>query len=196
MKADRFAHALEPHLDDALNYCRALCVRQTNQDAEDILQVALLKAYRGFDGLKKSQSFKAWLFRIITNSYYTQTRNHFWKRFVPIEQNDQSFPGVYTEDNELNLSMKYALMQLSKKERVAILLYEIGGFSIREITEFQGDNSQSAVKSRLSRARQRLKHFLQLDQDNRQKSFLTSHHLPGDLQYETIQMAEEINIKK
>ena len=197
MDAERFTNALKPHLDDALNYCRALCVNQSNEEAEDILQTALLKAYRGFSKLKKTDSFKSWLFKIITNCFYTQTRLQFWKRFIPLDGTNSEFPEVYSESKELNLSMRYALMRLSKKERVAILLYEVGGFNVTQIAEFQGENSNSAVKSRLSRSRQKMKQYLTDSfRSSASNRYLTSNKLLGDLQYETIQMAEEINIKE
>ncbi|HEU4454664.1 MAG TPA: sigma factor-like helix-turn-helix DNA-binding protein, partial [Longimicrobium sp.] len=50
-----------------------------------------------------------------------------------------------------------ALSGLSNKERAAVLLFELGGFSIEEIAGIQGERSISAVKSRLSRARARLR---------------------------------------
>ena len=61
------------------------------------------------------------------------------------------------EDTEILYS---ALSKLSAKERSAILLFEIADFSIEEITEIQGENSQSAVKSRLSRVRKKLNKYL------------------------------------
>lgn len=88
-------------------------------------------------------------------------------------------------------------MRLSKKERVAILLYEVGGFNVTQIAEFQGENSNSAVKSRLSRSRQKMKQYLTDSfRSSASNRYLTSNKLLGDLQYETIQMAEEINIKE
>jgi len=53
--------------------------------------------------------------------------------------------------------LKHQLAILDKREREAIILFEVSGFSIEEIRRIQGDRSISAVKSRLSRARSRLK---------------------------------------
>ena len=64
----------------------------------------------------------------------------------------------YFEDNQLLVA---ALSRLEAKERSSILLFEIGGFSIKEITEIQKENSESAVKSRLSRTRKKLKEFME-----------------------------------
>ena len=57
-------------------------------------------------------------------------------------------PGAYTDTLAV-------LGRLRSKERAALLLYELAGFSINEVAEIQGDRSASAVKSRLSRARTR-----------------------------------------
>lgn len=64
----------------------------------------------------------------------------------------------YFEDNQWLVA---ALSQLEDKERSSILLFEIGGFSIKEITDIQKENSESAVKSRLSRTRKKLKEFME-----------------------------------
>jgi DNA-directed RNA polymerase specialized sigma24 family protein len=58
-----------------------------------------------------------------------------------------------------------ALYSLTEKERAAILLFELGGFSLIEIQQIQGEKSLSAIKSRLSRTREKLRHkILQLEQ--------------------------------
>ena len=197
MDSKRFTSALKPHLDDALNYCRALCAGKSIQEAEDVLQNALLKAYKGFSQLENADRFKSWLFKIITNCFYNQFRMQFWKRFIPLDEKENSFPDIYTTSPDMNLSMKYALMNLSRKERVAVLLFEIGGFTVKEISVLQKENSISAVKSRLSRARKKMKNYLmELDLPSRKNPYVTSNTLLGDLQYETIQMAEKTNIKE
>ncbi|MBC8479132.1 MAG: RNA polymerase sigma factor [FCB group bacterium] len=199
MKADRFTSLLKPHLDDALNYCRALCAQQSAHDAEDVLQNALIKAYKNFSKLEKQSSFRSWLFKIITNSFLNANRSSFWKKFLPMSsiQNGGDFPEIYTEGPDLNMSMRYALSRLSFKERVAILLYEVGGFSVGEIAAFQNEKSDSAVKSRLSRTRKKLKVYLTEPDDSKKNyPFLTSTEMMGDLQYETIQLAEKVDVNQ
>jgi len=199
LQVDRFTKTLKPHLDDALNYCRALCSGRAVDDADDILQIALTRAFRAFDSLEKPGSFKPWFFRIITNTFYTQTRSYFWKRHSSLDEleNMDSFPHIYSETNDLNLSMQDALSRLSKKERVAILLFEVGGFSVKEIADFQGEKSPSAIKSRLSRTRAKMKKYLTESlNSSSDRRVLTSKQTMGDLQYETISLAEKINIKK
>jgi RNA polymerase sigma-70 factor (ECF subfamily) len=162
---DPFTAALEPCYGDALRYCRALCARWSPSDAEDVLQDALLKALRGYDGLKDKAKFRPWLFQIVTRTFQSASRRGFWKRFVPIDAGGEAerIPGVFhgPEWTEERLAILGALAGLSAKERAAVLLFEVGGFQIDEIAAIQGDRSLSAVKSRLSRARSRLKDRLE-----------------------------------
>jgi DNA-directed RNA polymerase specialized sigma24 family protein len=72
------------------------------------------------------------------------------------------FPQIFEkETNELNQkALLKALGQVTEKERVAIVLFEVGNFSIEEIRLIQGEKSLSAVKSRISRTRTKLKELI------------------------------------
>lgn len=158
-----FTHLLKPHYNDAVNYCRALCAGQDQVETEEILQQSLLKAFEKVDSLKNPEIFKNWLFQIITNSFYNAVRRPFWKRFVSqnnvIEGKDFNiYAADYFDENQLLIA---ALSRLEAKERSAILLFEIGGFSIKEITTIQRERSESAIKSRLSRTRLKLKEIME-----------------------------------
>ena len=74
------------------------------------------------------------------------------------EENFHIYERDYFEDNQLLVA---TLSQLDKKERTCLLLFEIGGFSIKEIAHIQQEKSESAVKSRLSRTRKKLKEFVE-----------------------------------
>ena len=115
----------------------------------------------------------------------------------PIFPHPEEFPEIYTEGPDLNISMRYALSKLTFKERVAVLLYEVAGFSVKEISKFQNERSESAIKCRLSRARTKLRTTLdEQSKTAKTNSFLTSTEMMGDLQYETIQLAEKVDINK
>ncbi|HEX8454913.1 MAG TPA: RNA polymerase sigma factor [Longimicrobium sp.] len=160
-----FADALHPHYEDALRYSRALCARSNSAaDAEDVLQDAFLNALRKYDSLKDHEKFRAWLFTIITRSFHNHVRRSFWKRFIPMSapEAERTLPTLYNRDPSVEdrLLIDGALARLNSGDRTAILLYEVGGFSVREIASMCGDRSLSAVKSRLARARQRLRTVL------------------------------------
>lgn len=132
------------------------------------MQQALLKAFEKIDSLKDEGRFRSWFFQIITRCFYNAVRKPFWSRFVSLnsvkgEAAFTFFTDDFFEENQLLIG---GLSRLDRKERAAILLFEIGGFSIKEITKMQNEKSESAVKSRLSRSRKKLKEFMvQLEQD-------------------------------
>jgi RNA polymerase sigma-70 factor (ECF subfamily) len=179
---DSFTAALEPCYADALRYCRALCAQWSPSEAEDVLQDALLKALRGYDGLQDRSRFRPWLFQIITRTFHSAARRGFWKRFVPMEAggDHERVPGVFhgAAWTEERLAILGALATLSARERAAVLLFELGGFSIDEIADIQGERTASAVKSRLSRARARLRERLEPGPHTRRTPARAFRHRP------------------
>ena len=144
---NEFLELLKPEYNDAVNYCRALCAGWSPDDAEDVLQQALLNGLEGFDSLNDAGKFRSWFFKIITRTFYSSVRRHFWKKFIPMDKIHSDIPEIYprSELNEDRLIISSALSRLSPKERTAILLYEIAGFSIEEIRQMQNEKSVSAV---------------------------------------------------
>ena len=180
MGSSAFSDALAPHYNDALRYCHALTARTVRIEAEDILQEALLKALKNFDQLEAPSRFRVWLFQIITRTYLSERRKAYWKRILPFESGVMHMPDVYASvplTNE-HLALLDALSLLATRQRAALLLFELAGFSLEEIRVIQGDRSVSAVKSRLSRARQKLKRIIQESNDtiSRKTALSTLHH--------------------
>ena len=158
--ADAFADALRPHYDDAVRYCRALCATWAPHEAEDVLQAALLRAYEGFGALRDRDRFRPWLFRTLTRTHATAARRHTLRRLVPFPADAERELGLFAEPTEPELALRAALARLGRKERAALLLYEVAGLSVEEVREAQGDRTASAVKVRLHRARARLRDML------------------------------------
>jgi RNA polymerase sigma-70 factor (ECF subfamily) len=155
---DAFLEALRPHYDDALRYSRALCARWSPQEAEDVFQSALLKALEAHGSLREPERFRAWFFQILTRTFYGAVRRHAVRRVLPLPSEAEAESlGLYDEAAEPGTlgDLLAVLGRLKSKERAALLLYEVAGFSVSEVAEIQGDASPSAVKSRLSRARSR-----------------------------------------
>jgi RNA polymerase sigma-70 factor, ECF subfamily len=204
-EADKFLENLKPHYNDALKYSRALCARWSPDEAEDVLQQSLLLALENFGKLRDEGSFRSWFFKIITTTFYTATRKHFWKKFIPLDSGTApEMPDVFSRDEneqtENRMVLNRALERISAKERAAILLFEIGEFSIEEIRVMQNEKSISAVKSRLSRARTRLKKYI-----TEEENFLTrasakksdnSGDFTGDIEYDTIRLISEIRTER
>ena len=160
--SENFIELLEPIYSNVLNYCLALTRSET--EAKDLLQDALLKALENFDSLKDQRKFKSWLFTILTRQYYalyhkSLIRKTFLKKF---HEETATFPQVFeTVTNEYDQNaLKKAMSLIGDKERTAIVLFEIGGFSMEEIKKIQGEKSLSAVKSRISRTRTKLKELI------------------------------------
>jgi len=155
---DAFLAALRPHYDDALRTCRALCAGWQPSEAEDVFQSALLKALETFGQLRDRDAFRPWLFQILTRTFYSAVRWRRVRRVLPLPTEVEAERlGLFSDEPEAGAraDLMAALARLAPKERAALLLYEVAGFSVAEIAEVQGDRSRSAVKSRLARARQR-----------------------------------------
>ncbi len=207
MDNNKFLELLKPDYNDAVKYCRALCGKWSADDAEDVLQQSLLQALENFDNLKDITKFRSWFFKIITRTFYSMVRKHFWKKFLPLENYSyiSEMPEIFdrAEQNDNRELLQKALSKLSVKERAAILLFEIGGFSIEEITAIQNEKSRSAVKSRLSRTRAKLKKYIKqvtgqqpLEQNNTSLNFLIPvNNLNGDIENETLKLMAETNQK-
>lgn len=206
MSKSEFTNLLKPHYNDAVNYCRALCSGASKAEAEDVLQQALLKAYENISALKDSNKFRSWFFQIITRCFYDAVRKPFWSRFVSLDSEEgkaafQIFEDDFFESNQILIGV---LSKIGKKERTALLLFEIGGFSIKEITEIQKEKSESAVKSRLSRTRKKLEEFmvtLERESDSTLKSIklnivqtqnIAPQRTTKDLYHETSNVIKEI----
>jgi RNA polymerase sigma-70 factor (ECF subfamily) len=168
---EEFIAFLQPHYNSAAQYCRALF--QGTRDAEDGLQDAIIVAMENFGALKEKEKFRSWFFTIITRTFYAAKRREAkkGKLFAVLAERNTAFPAVY-QDDVLSIKetvLQAALQSLTEKERAAILLFELGGFSLTEIQGIQGEKSLSAIKSRLSRTREKLRHkILQLEQLNEQ----------------------------
>jgi RNA polymerase sigma-70 factor (ECF subfamily) len=151
------------HMD--LLYNTAVQMTRNVPDAEDLVQETFVKAYRFFDKFKRGTNCKAWLFKIMKNSFI----NAFRKRSreparVDFEQVEATLeagpevpvletaePGRFFEE-VLEDEVKEALDQLPFEFRMVTILSDIEGFSYQEIAEAM-DCPIGTVRSRLSRAR-------------------------------------------
>ena len=198
-KNERFICLLKPQYSDALKYCKALCSKRSVDDAEDVLQQSFLKALENYGSLSDESKFRSWLFTIITREFYNLVRNDFWKKFMPAgnEERDFEFPQVYSRQDEegTGLLLRKALSVISNEERTAVLLFEIGGFSTEEIRIIQNEKSLSAVKSRLSRARKKMKDFIEKEEMNLNKQYFNKTIIIGDINNETIRLLPETDGK-
>jgi RNA polymerase sigma-70 factor, ECF subfamily len=166
----RFADLAMEHMDSL--YAGALRMTRNPADAEDIVQETYLKAYRGFEGFEEGTNLKAWLFRILTNTFINRYRQqkrrpdetdlddvedfYLYRRLGGI---DEARISKSAEDTLLELftddEVKEALESLPETFRMAVLLADVEGFAYKEIAEIL-DIPIGTVMSRLHRGRKAL----------------------------------------
>ena len=135
--------------------------------AEDITQETFLKAYQRLSTLKEPQSFASWLYVITANHCKAWLRKkRMWTQSLEDTSSAQLEKATYsghiiaenermTEETQREV-VKKLLAKLQESDRTVITLYYLGGMTYEEISNFLGV-SVGAIKSRLHRARQRLK---------------------------------------
>jgi RNA polymerase sigma-70 factor, ECF subfamily len=154
-RQQRFVRLVEPHHDRALGFARCLCASAA--DGDDLFQIVLLRALERIDQLRDDGAFRAWFYRIIVSVHRNRSRRPFWRRLVPLD--DYRAPDVPVDEALASAQRaRIALGCLAPEQRETILLFEIDGWSVDEIAALHGV-SVSAVKSRLVRARERLREF-------------------------------------
>jgi len=168
--AARFERDVSPFLQSL--YGGALRMTRNPADAEDLVQESMLKAFAAFGSFTEGTNLKAWLFRILTNTYINQYRK---KQRAPLQTSaDELTDGQLNEVGE-NLGLRSAeaeamakladgeivdaLAALPDDFRMAVYLVDIEGFSYKEAAEIM-DTPVGTVMSRLSRGRKQLRELL------------------------------------
>ncbi|MEM9930200.1 MAG: RNA polymerase sigma factor [Bacteroidota bacterium] len=151
-----FLHWYEPIHERFIRYCDARCLGLEN--AEDMVQDAILSALEQWDKLENKDRLLAYMIGIVNNRQRNLLRSRaVHRRYVEDRKrtlNDR-LPARPEAALDLHFLLK-AMDELPEHQREVLLLRSVSGFSIREIAEIQ-QISEGAVKTRLSRARQRLR---------------------------------------
>jgi RNA polymerase sigma-70 factor (ECF subfamily) len=150
----RLLALLAPLHDRARATARRLC--RSDADGDDLFQEAVLRAFDRLGDLRDDGRFRSWFFAILLSLHRHRQRRHFWRRLLPLDGQSEPLRPPEADRVDGAERMATALASLSAKEREAVVLFEIEGFTLDEIASLQGD-SLSAIKSRLSRARLRLR---------------------------------------
>ena len=157
-RQEEFMALYRPCHDAFCRYCHGLT--GDREDAMDLVGDAVLVALENFDRLRKKESFRAWLFgiarRLILHAY---RRRKFTGRYSEEDAHLLPDPEPSPDFNPDVEALYAALGRLPLKQREAITLFELSGFSLEEIKKIQG-GSLSGVKSRLKRAREKLGEIL------------------------------------
>lgn len=139
-------------------YRLAKSILKSEEDTRDAVQESVLTAYEKFETLRDRNKFRPWLMRILANTAYEMLRKR--KCEVDIDSMDLIAPETGNSDD--SVSLRAALDTLSNDLRDVTVLFYYEEMSVKEISHILGI-TQSAVKTRLSRARQKLKMILSVE---------------------------------
>jgi RNA polymerase sigma-70 factor (ECF subfamily) len=166
-KQNDFQEEVIPHLDAMYNF--ALRLTSEPNDAEDLVQDTIVKAYRFFDSYQKGTNAKAWLFRILKNSYINSYRKQS-KQPSQVDYDEvsafyETIRADRTDTSDLEDRMfrelidddiSNALQRLPEDFRTVVLLCDVENFTYEEIANML-DVPIGTIRSRLHRGRNLLK---------------------------------------
>lgn len=162
----QFETLLQPHLQRLYQ----LAFRFTGQraDAEDLVQDVVIKLYPRLQEMQKIEKLSPWLARVLYRHFVDRTRS---KQRSPIHlvADDEATPEDYsngstgpadnTEESILQNRLQSALQRLNDDQRALVILHDVEGYTLNEIHRMH-DVSIGTLKSRLNRARSRLRELL------------------------------------
>ncbi|MDY6858658.1 MAG: RNA polymerase sigma factor [Pseudomonadota bacterium] len=143
----------------------ALSLTRNGSAADDLVQDAIVKAWRNIDSYQVGTNMRAWLFTILRNTFYSDRR----KAKREVQDSDGAFAATLSEkpshDGRLAMAdFERAFVKLNDEQREALILVGASGFSYEEAAETCGV-AVGTIKSRVNRGRQRLSEILELDGD-------------------------------
>jgi RNA polymerase sigma-70 factor (ECF subfamily) len=177
----RFVEVYSPRI-----YRLAMKILNNEQDAEDVLQETFIKAIRGLKGFEGRSSLSTWLYRIATNEALMLLRKHVPDTVsvdAPTEEDGEEQEALQIIDwsnepeselskSEIREQINMAAGMLPLGQREVFALREIEGLSVKETAEIL-NVSESVVKTRLLRARLKLRQVLNEYFSERQKKEVT-----------------------
>ena len=166
-----FERTVRPHFDRLYRLAWRLTGSKT--EAEDLFQELLIKAFAKLDDIVTLEQPGPWLCRVMYNLFIDQHRRFARQRLQVVEEGQlpgagiADLPGSHdpVADNERAEKFRHldaALHKLSDEHRIIVLLHDTEGYKLKEIQELTG-TPIGTVKSRLHRARARLREILEAD---------------------------------
>jgi len=157
-KQEEFLALYSPVNDRLARFARAMT--RCPDEARDLVGETVLQAYENFDTLRDKAAFLSFIFTIARRIYLRKKwRERFFGRYDDAAA-EQIPDGNCCHETRADVRLLYAALdKLPHKQKEAVILFEISGFSLWEIQEMQG-GTLSGVKSRLKRGRSRLAELL------------------------------------
>lgn len=158
MTREVFIAQVECEQDALRGFLLALCCGNKDE-ADDLAQDALVKAYISSAGYQEKGKFRSWLFKIAHNTFLNHKAS--CRTMDSIDEARTLISSTAADSSFEHQDLYLALRTLPPKERSAITLFYLNGYSIKEIAAIT-EASADAVKQQLSRGRDKLKAKLQL----------------------------------
>ena len=158
MTREVFIAHVEREQEALRGFLLALCCGKKD-DADDLAQEALVKAYLSLAGYQNKGKFRSWLFKIAYNTFLSHKAG--CRTMGSIDEARTLIGGTEADSSFEHQDLYLALRTLPPTERSAITLFYLNGYSIKEIATIT-EATEGAVKQQLSRGRDKLKARLQL----------------------------------
>ncbi len=147
-----------------VKYCKAKAYGIL--DYQDLISETITRAYESYSKLKNPDAFPAFVYGIAKNIIKNELRHRSVKEEARYKMCSQDSLAQNHAEGKFEIEILYqALSKLPEQQKEAIILFEISGYSLKEIAAMQ-DSSLSAVKQRLKRGRERLSQIL-IGQENK-----------------------------
>ncbi|MBN1903198.1 RNA polymerase sigma factor [Candidatus Sumerlaeota bacterium] len=168
--AQAFESLYDSVKDDLFRFIFSLM--RNHDDAEEVFQECAMRIFRHIGSLNDVSRFPHWIYRLVVNQCNTYRSRRNRNAYTPLEEAIEVKPEDYVfhgsaPDNPRRALMRKEMMQninkhinaLPSKQRIAVLLFDVEGMSIKEVSEYLG-SSEGAVKFNIHEGRKKLRELL------------------------------------